>query len=144
MSYPRTPTTTTSAATTTPNETPNEPYDASPGTPTVWATPSASTPSKPPRITHRCFTHRYFRRRCRAVPVAKTQLAVVPSPWLSVQVFTSLTEVCRGLTFTDRNTTFLAAVPRSAAAAATSWASRVHRSWHTSSLKDSTTAFPRY
>src|SRR5665811_254237 len=65
MSYPRTPTTTTSAATTTPNETPNEPYDASPGTPTVWATPSASTPSKPPRITHRCFTHRYFRRsRC--------------------------------------------------------------------------------
>src|SRR5665647_2413845 len=63
MSYPRTPTTTTSAATTTPNETPNEPYDASPGTPTVSATPSASTPSKPPRITHRCFTHRYFRRR---------------------------------------------------------------------------------
>src|SRR5674476_76445 len=63
MSYPRTPTTTTSAATTTPNETPNEPYDASPATPTVSATPSASTPSKPPRITHRCFSHRYFRRR---------------------------------------------------------------------------------
>src|SRR5664280_1500060 len=54
MSYPRTPTTTTSAATTTPNATPNEPYDASPGTPTAWATPSASTPSKPHRITHRC------------------------------------------------------------------------------------------
>src|SRR5665647_2578515 len=48
MSYPRTPTTTTSAATTTPNATPNEHYDASPATPTVWATPSASTPSKPP------------------------------------------------------------------------------------------------
>src|SRR5674476_44302 len=47
MSYPRTPTTTTSAATTTPNATPNEPYDASPGTPTVSATPSVSTPSKP-------------------------------------------------------------------------------------------------
>src|SRR5665647_2354571 len=47
MSYPRTPTTTTSAATTTPNATPNEPYAASPATPTVWATPSASTPSKP-------------------------------------------------------------------------------------------------
>src|ERR1035437_3144719 len=47
MSYPRTPTTTTSAATTTPNATPNEHYDASPGTPTVSATPSASTPSKP-------------------------------------------------------------------------------------------------
>src|SRR5450759_4590836 len=47
MSYPRPPTTTTSAATTTPNATPNEPYDASPGTPTVWATPSVSTPSKP-------------------------------------------------------------------------------------------------
>src|SRR5664280_3795138 len=54
MSYPRTPTTTTSAATTTPNATPNEPYDASPATPTVSATPSASTPSKPHRITHRC------------------------------------------------------------------------------------------
>src|SRR5664280_2445668 len=49
MSCPRTPTTTTSAATTTPNATPNEPYDASPGTLTVWATPSASTPSKPHR-----------------------------------------------------------------------------------------------
>src|SRR5665647_3746551 len=49
MSYPRTPTTTTSAATTTPNATPNEHYDASPGTPTVSATPSASTPSKPHR-----------------------------------------------------------------------------------------------
>src|SRR5664280_1899912 len=48
MSSPRTPTTTTSAATTTPNATPNEPYDASPATPTAWATPSASTPSKPP------------------------------------------------------------------------------------------------
>src|SRR5450756_2516996 len=47
MSYPRTPTTTTSAATTTPNATPNEPYDASPATPTVSATPSVSTPSKP-------------------------------------------------------------------------------------------------
>src|SRR5665647_252055 len=47
MSCPRTPTTTTSAATTTPNATPNEPYAASPATPTVWATPSASTPSKP-------------------------------------------------------------------------------------------------
>src|SRR5664279_6525533 len=47
MSCPRTPTTTTSAATTTPNATPNEPYAASPGTLTVWATPSASTPSKP-------------------------------------------------------------------------------------------------
>src|ERR1035437_2772912 len=47
MSYPRTPTTTTSAATTTPNATPNEHYDASPATPTVSATPSASTPSKP-------------------------------------------------------------------------------------------------
>src|SRR5664280_1971507 len=47
MSYPRTPTTTTSAATTTPNETPNELYDVSPATLTVWATPSASTPSKP-------------------------------------------------------------------------------------------------
>src|SRR5450756_49954 len=47
MSYPRTPTTTTSSATTTPNATPNEPYDASPATPTVWATPSVSTPSKP-------------------------------------------------------------------------------------------------
>jgi hypothetical protein len=47
MSYPRTPTTTTSAATTTPNATPNEPYDASPATLTVSATPSASTPSKP-------------------------------------------------------------------------------------------------
>src|ERR1019366_6825999 len=47
MSYPRTPTTTTSAATTTPNATPNEHYDASPATPTVWATPSVSTPSKP-------------------------------------------------------------------------------------------------
>src|SRR5665647_257619 len=49
MSYPRTPTTTTSAATTTPNATPNEHYDASPATPTVSATPSASTPSKPHR-----------------------------------------------------------------------------------------------
>src|SRR5664280_2580217 len=49
MSCPRTPTTTTSAATTKPNATPNEPYDASPGTLTVWATPSASTPSKPHR-----------------------------------------------------------------------------------------------
>src|ERR1019366_4954761 len=47
MSYPRTPTTTTSAATTTPNATPNESYAASPGTPTVSATPSASTPSRP-------------------------------------------------------------------------------------------------
>src|ERR1019366_4323124 len=47
MSYPRTPTTTTSAATTTPNAIPNEPYDASPTTPTDSATPSASTPSKP-------------------------------------------------------------------------------------------------
>src|SRR5674476_787396 len=47
MSYPRTPTTTTSAATTTPNATPNEHYDASPATLTVSATPSASTPSKP-------------------------------------------------------------------------------------------------
>src|SRR5450756_1505022 len=47
MSYPRTPTTTTSAATTTPNATPNEPYDASPATPTVSATPSVSIPSKP-------------------------------------------------------------------------------------------------
>src|SRR5665811_1160710 len=47
MSYPRTPTTTTSAATTTPNATPNEHYDASPATPTVSATPSVSTPSKP-------------------------------------------------------------------------------------------------
>src|ERR1035437_4572561 len=47
MSYPRTPTTTTSAATTTPNATPNEPYDASPATPTAWATRSASTRSKP-------------------------------------------------------------------------------------------------
>jgi len=46
-SYRRTPTTTTSAATTTPNATPNAPYDASPATPTVWATPSASTPSRP-------------------------------------------------------------------------------------------------
>src|SRR5665647_1650883 len=62
MSYPRTPTTTTSAATTTPNATPSEHYAASPATPTVSATPSASTPSKPPRITHRCFSHRYFRR----------------------------------------------------------------------------------
>src|ERR1019366_6733009 len=62
MSYPRTPTTTTSAATTTPNVTPNEPYAASPATPTGSATPSASPPSKPPRITHRCFSHRYFRR----------------------------------------------------------------------------------
>src|ERR1035438_6347994 len=48
MSCPRTPTTTTSAGTTTPNATPNEPCDASPATPTDWATPSASTPSKPP------------------------------------------------------------------------------------------------
>src|SRR5450759_4153269 len=47
MSYPRTPTTTTAAATTTPNATPNEPYDASPATPTVSATPSVSIPSKP-------------------------------------------------------------------------------------------------
>src|SRR5665647_3709532 len=47
MSSPRTPTTTTSAATTTPNATPNEPYDVSPATPTAWATPSASTRSKP-------------------------------------------------------------------------------------------------
>src|SRR5665647_2924055 len=47
MSYPRTPTTTTSAATTTPNATPNEHYDASPSTLTVSATPFASTPSKP-------------------------------------------------------------------------------------------------
>src|ERR1019366_1017803 len=39
--------TTTSAATTTPNAIPNEPYDASPTTPTDSATPSASTPSKP-------------------------------------------------------------------------------------------------
>src|ERR1019366_8066413 len=62
MCYPRTPTTTTSAATTTPNVTPNELYAASPATPTDSATPSASTPSKPPRITHRCFSHRYFRR----------------------------------------------------------------------------------
>src|ERR1019366_8155301 len=46
MSYPRTPTTSTSAATTTPNVTPNEPYAASPATPTDSATPSASTPSK--------------------------------------------------------------------------------------------------
>ena len=29
--------------------TPNEPYAASPGTLTVWATPSVSTPSKPHR-----------------------------------------------------------------------------------------------
>src|ERR1035437_908186 len=63
MSYPRTPTTTTSAATTTPNATPNEPYDASPATPTDSATPSASTPSKPHNSPKRCFSHRYFRRR---------------------------------------------------------------------------------
>src|ERR1035437_1270814 len=62
MSYPRTPTTTTSAATTTPNATPNEPYDASPAMPTDSATPSVSTPSKPPNSRKRCFTHRYFRR----------------------------------------------------------------------------------
>src|SRR5674476_1492585 len=49
MSCPRTPTTTTSAATTTPNATPSKPYAASPGTLTVWATPSVSTPSKPHR-----------------------------------------------------------------------------------------------
>src|SRR5450756_2781857 len=61
MSYPRTPTTTTSAATTTPNATPNEPYDVSPATPTDSATPSVSTPSKPPNSRKRCFTHRYFR-----------------------------------------------------------------------------------
>src|SRR5450756_2611306 len=62
MSYPRTPTTTTSAATTTPNATPNEPYDASPATPTDSATPSASIPSKPHSSPKRCFSHRHFRR----------------------------------------------------------------------------------
>jgi hypothetical protein len=34
----------------------NEPYDASPATPTDWATPSASTPSKPHNSPNHCLT----------------------------------------------------------------------------------------
>src|SRR5664280_1486096 len=83
MSCPTTPTTTTSAATTTPNATPNEPYDASPATPTDSATPSASTPSKPHGITQPCFSHRYFRRRAvnpRPAPTAPTGSPTATQP----------------------------------------------------------------
>jgi len=47
-SSPTTSTTTTSAETTSPDATPKQPCAASSAKPTPWATPSASTPSKPP------------------------------------------------------------------------------------------------
>ena len=44
----------------------------------------------------------------------------------------------------ERKTTSAAVEPKSVLAAATSWARSVHRSSHSSSLKDNTTDFPRY
>jgi len=73
MSYPRTGATTTSAATTTPIAIPNRRYDASPATPTVAVTPSASTPSN--RVAHRTSLHS---------PLFSTQASACPhrpTPW---------------------------------------------------------------
>src|SRR5674476_1461306 len=80
MSYPRTPTTTTSAATTTPNATPNEHYDASPATLTVWATPSASTPSKPPSSPNAASLTAIFDAGNRRIDAAACHILVRGTP----------------------------------------------------------------
>jgi hypothetical protein len=75
--------------------------------------------------------------------VPKYQFDAWPRPCVSLQEATSETAGWYGLALIETNATREAAEPRSWSARATSWARSVQRSWHSSSLKVSTTLRPR-